>query len=182
YSSIAHAGYILVGLTAGTAQGASAALFYLFSYSFMNMGALAVIISLEQVGECDALNKRAAGLAQRQPLLAFTMAVFMFGLAGMPPLAGFFGKLLVFQAAVAGGWAWLAAVAMLTSAIGAYYYLRVIVAMYFGEATAETASAPAPLGSLTLTAGMAIAAVFTVLIGITPGIWSGIFHTGLGIF
>ncbi|MEZ4609523.1 MAG: proton-conducting transporter membrane subunit [Caldilineaceae bacterium] len=63
------------------------------------------------------MNKRAAGLAQRQPLLAFTMAVFMFGLAGMPPLADFFGKLLVFQAAVAGGWAWLAAVAMLTSAI-----------------------------------------------------------------
>jgi NADH-quinone oxidoreductase subunit N len=182
YSSIAHAGYILVGLTSGTAEGASAALFYLFSYSFMNMGALAVIISLEQVGECDALNKRAAGLAQRQPLLAFIMAVFMFGLSGMPPLAGFFGKLLVFQAAVAGGWAWLAAVAMLTSVIGAYYYLRVVIAMYFGEATEETASAPAPLGSLTLTTGMAIAAVFTVLIGITPGIWSGIFHTGLGLF
>ena len=182
YSSIAHAGYILVGLTAGTTAGANAALFYLFSYSFMNIGALATVIALEKVDECDAMQNYASGLSKRRPVLAFAIAIFMFGLAGMPPLAGFFGKLLVFQAAVAGGWAWLAAIAMLMSVVGAYYYLRVIVAMYFTEPTADTAAEPSPLNSIELVAGIAVAAAFTVLIGVLPGLWTGLFQTGLGIF
>jgi NADH-quinone oxidoreductase subunit N len=94
YSSIAHAGYVLVGLTAGTTAGADAALFYLFTYAFMNIGAFAVVMVLEKTGENDALQNRAAGLADRWPLLALVMAIFMLSLSGVPPLAGFFGKLL----------------------------------------------------------------------------------------
>ena len=125
YSSIAHAGYILVGLATGTPAGASAALFYLISYAFMNIGAFGVVMLLEKEGEMDAVANRARGLAKRQPGLALVMAIFMLSLAGVPPLAGFFGKFFVFAAAVQGGMAWLAAIAMLNSAIGAYYYLRV---------------------------------------------------------
>ena len=104
YSSIAHAGYILVALAPGTEAGANAALFYLFTYAFMNIGAFAIVIALERAQEDDALQNRAAGIADRWPLLAFAMAIFMFSLSGMPPLAGFFGKFFVFKAAVDGGW------------------------------------------------------------------------------
>ncbi len=100
----------------------------------------------------------------------------------MPPLAGFFGKLLVFQAAVAGGWAWLAVFALLESVVGAYYYLRVIVVMYFKEPTVETDASPSGSTSRILAVGMALAAAFTVIIGIAPGMWTSLFQTGLGRF
>ncbi|MGL4647919.1 MAG: NADH-quinone oxidoreductase subunit N, partial [Caldilineaceae bacterium] len=178
YSTIAHAGYILVGLTPGTVQGADAALFYLFTYAFMNMGAFAVVIAMERtVGE-DALLGNARGMSKQAPLLAFLMAVFMFGLSGMPPLAGFFGKFFVFSAAVQGGWAWLAVVGMITSAIGAYYYLRVVVSMYFEQPEPGSEPAPRTWGSLQL--GMAIAAAFTILVGILPGFWASLMQSGFG--
>ncbi|MCB0082304.1 MAG: NADH-quinone oxidoreductase subunit N, partial [Caldilineaceae bacterium] len=126
YSSIAHAGYILVGLASGVAAAASAAVFYLFAYAFMNIGAFAVVIMLERVGEGDALANRATGLAKRWPYLAAAMAIFMFSLSGLPPLAGFVGKFLVFKAAADGGWITLAILGMLASAVSAYYYLRVV--------------------------------------------------------
>jgi NADH-quinone oxidoreductase subunit N len=178
YSTIAHAGYILVALVPGTVQGADAALFYLFTYAFMNMGAFAVIMAMERtVGE-DALQANARGMGSRSPLLAFLMAVFMFGLSGMPPLAGFFGKFYVFGAAVQGGWAWLAVVGMITSAIGVYYYLRVIVSMYFDQPDAQSVTQPHTWGSLQL--GMAVAAAFTIIVGILPGFWADIFRSGFG--
>ena len=180
YSSIAHAGYVLVGVTAGTTASADAALFYLFAYAFMNMGALAAVIALEHAGESDALHNYAAGLSQRRPALAFGMAIFMFGLSGMPPLAGFFGKLFIFQAAVAGGWGWLAVIAVVMSIVGAYYYLRVIIAMYFGEPSTE--ADPRTGSSTSLKIGVIAAAFFTVAIGVLPGIWTGLFDTGLGLF
>lgn len=176
YSSIAHAGYVLVGLAAGNAAGADAALFYLFTYAFMNIGAFAVIMILERADENDALQNRAAGLAQRWPMLALVMAVFMLSLSGVPPLAGFFGKLLVFKAAVDGGWAWLAVIGMLNSAIGAYYYLRVTVAMYFDQPTAESLTERRSWGALNL--GIGLAAVFTVAIGLYPGLWTGLLQAG----
>jgi len=179
YSSIAHAGYILTALVPGTAQGADAALFYLFAYTFMNIGAFAVIIALEKAGEDDALRNRAAGLGQRYPMLAFAMAIFMFSLAGMPPLAGFFGKLFVFKAAVDGGWAWLAAFAMLNAVVAAYYYLRVTVAMYFEQPGDETVSQPNRW--LPLRVGVGIAAIFTVIIGLLPGPWVGLFESGMAL-
>ncbi|HXF63861.1 MAG TPA: NADH-quinone oxidoreductase subunit N, partial [Caldilineaceae bacterium] len=164
YSSIAHAGYILVGLTPGTADGATAALFYLFTYAFMNIGAFAIVIVLERANEDDALQNRAAGIAGRWPWLAFAMAIFMFSLSGIPPLAGFFGKFFVFKAAVDGGWTWLAVVAMLNSAIGLYYYLRVTVAMYFEPQSAESATERRDWPLLRL--GVVVAAIFTIFIGI----------------
>ncbi len=178
YSSIAHAGYILVGLTPGTSAGATSALFYLFTYAFMNIGAFAIVIALEKAQEDDALQNRAAGIADRWPLLALGMAVFMFSLSGVPPLAGFFGKFFVFKAAVDGGWAWLAAVGMINSAIGLYYYLRVTVAMYFEQPGTETMTERREGGLVRLS--VVVAAVFTILIGIYPGLWTGIFQAGFG--
>ena len=177
YSSIAHAGYVLVGLVGGTANSANAAIFYLFTYAFMNIGAFAVIIVLERANENDALQNRAAGIGKRWPMLALVMAIFMFSLSGVPPLAGFFGKLFVFKAAVDGGFAWLAAVAMLNSAVAAYYYLRVTVAMYLEEPTGDSLSeAPA---RATINLGLAVAAVFTVVIGLYPGLWTSLFQAGI---
>lgn len=177
YSSIAHAGYILVGLVPGTSAGADAALFYLFTYAFMNIGAFAIVVALEKAQADDALQNRAAGIADRWPLLALAMAIFMFSLSGVPPLAGFFGKFFVFKAAVDGGWTWLAVVGMLNSAISLYYYLRVTVAMYFEPSTGETAERR-EAGILRV--GVVVAAIFTILIGIYPGLWVGIFSVGLG--
>ena len=177
YSSIAHAGYVLVGLVGGTANSANAAIFYLFTYAFMNIGAFAVIIVLERANENDALQNRAAGIGKRWPMLALVMAIFMFSLSGVPPLAGFFGKLFVFKAAVDGGFAWLAAVAMLNSAVAAYYYLRVTVAMYLEEPTGDSLTeAPA---RATINLGLAVAAVFTVVIGLYPGLWTSLFQAGI---
>jgi NADH-quinone oxidoreductase subunit N len=177
YSSIAHAGYLLVGLAPGTPQGADAALFYLFTYAFMNIGAFAIVVALEKAQANDALQNRAAGIAGHWPVLAFAMAIFMFSLSGIPPLAGFFGKFYVFKAAVDGGWTWLAVIGMLNSAVGLYYYLRVTVAMYFEQPGDESAERREQ-GILRL--GVIVAAIFTVLIGIYPGLWVGIFRAGLG--
>jgi NADH-quinone oxidoreductase subunit N len=179
YSTIAHAGYILVGLVPGTAAGANAALFYLFTYAFMNIGAFAIVIALERATDDDALQTRASGLATRLPLLAAAMAIFMFSLSGIPPLAGFFGKFFVFKAAVDGGWVWLAVIGMLNSAIAAYYYLRVTVAMYFEDPTTETAGGEQTTWPA-LRVGVAVAAVLTIVIGIYPGLWTGIFQAALG--
>lgn len=178
YSSIAHAGYILVGLAPGTPEGATAALFYLFTYAFMNIGAFAIVIALERAQENDALQNRAAGIADRWPLMAAAMAIFMFSLSGIPPLAGFFGKFFVFKAAVDGGWTWLAVIGMLNSAVGLYYYLRVTVAMYFESPSADSAAERREWGGLRL--GVLVAALFTILIGISPALWTGLFRSGLG--
>ena len=137
YSSIAHAGYALVGLAPGTSQGVSAVLFYLFAYTFMNLGAFAVVTALERLGENDVLNGRFAGLADRQPALAAAMAIFMFSLAGIPPFAGFFAKFFVFSAAMAEGWGWLVVIGVVNSVISAFYYLSITVQMYFRK-EAET--------------------------------------------
>ncbi|HEX9116600.1 MAG TPA: NADH-quinone oxidoreductase subunit N, partial [Anaerolineae bacterium] len=144
YSSIAHAGYVLTGLAAGNPQGSQGALYYLLAYTFMNIGAFAVLLAVQGRDENDVSRERLTGLAGRQPVLAGLMALFMFSLTGIPPLAGFFGKLYVFSAAVQGNLAWLAAVAMLNSAIAAYYYLRVTVAMYME--TPQAAAEPAAAG------------------------------------
>jgi NADH-quinone oxidoreductase subunit N len=177
YSSIAHAGYILVGLAAGTPSGAEAALYYLIAYAFMNIGAFAVVIMLEKQGEMDADGRRLRGLSKREPVLALVMAVFMFSLAGVPPFAGFFAKFFVFSAAVQGGWSWLAAIAMINSAISAYYYLRITVSMYFGEPDEETVTTP--VRSTPASIGMYIALAFTILLGIFPMLWFNLLQSGV---
>jgi NADH-quinone oxidoreductase subunit N len=133
YSSIAQAGYILIGLATGTQAGAQAALYYLAAYTFMNLGAFAVVLAIQQPDRNDVTREDIVGLAGRQPGLAALMAVFMFGLTGIPPLAGFFGKLYVFGSAVDAGLTWLAIVGVINSAIAAYFYLRVTVEMFMTE-------------------------------------------------
>ncbi len=176
YSSIAHAGYILVGVAAANESGVAAVLFYLFVYAFMNIGAFAVVIAMERQGEGDVMANQARGLARIHPLLAAAMAIFMLGLTGVPPLAGFFGKLYLFQAAVQADLTWLAIVGVINSAISAYYYLRVVVAMYM----AEEEEAPVTLAwrpVLALATG--VAAVLVVIIGIYPGFWLSLAQRGI---
>jgi NADH-quinone oxidoreductase subunit N len=180
YSSIAHAGYILTALAGGAAQGADAALFYLFTYAFMNIGAFGVVMALEDMGAEDAMQNRAMGLGKTHPGMAFVMALFMFGLSGMPPLAGFFAKILVFGAAVQGGMAWLAVIGVVLTAVGAYYYLRVVANMYFADPTADTVQVFNR--STTLYVGIGIAAVGTVLVGLFPGAWMNMFQQSMTLF
>jgi NADH-quinone oxidoreductase subunit N len=142
YSSIAHAGYVLTGLAAGNERGFEGALYYLIAYTFMNLGAFAVIQAVQRHDQNDVTIEHMAGLSARRPALALLMAVFMFALTGIPPLAGFFGKLYVFSGAVEGGLAWLAIIGVLNSAIAAYYYLRVTVVMYMGGSAPATTDIP----------------------------------------
>jgi len=170
YSSIAHAGYALVGLAAGNAMGMSGLLFYLLAYAFMNLGAFGVVIMLEKKGSGDLTMSSLRGAARQHPLLAATMAVFMFSLAGVPPLAGFFGKFYVFGAAVKANMTWLAIVGIINSAISAYYYLRVSVLMYMvepDENTTDVGTKNRPV----LAFALLVALVFVIGIGLWPGVW-----------
>jgi NADH-quinone oxidoreductase subunit N len=133
YSSIAHMGFALIGLAAGTAGGVKAMLVYMAIYVVMNIGTFAFILSMEKDGrpvtDIGSLNQYAA----REPTKALAMLVLLFSLAGVPPLLGFFGKFAVLQAAVAAGMTWLAVAGVIASVIGAFYYLRLVYFMYFGE-------------------------------------------------
>jgi NADH-quinone oxidoreductase subunit N len=137
YSSIAHAGYVLVAVVAGGTDGASAALFYLAVYALMNLGAFGVLGLLGRGGEERVLVSDLAGLGFKQPLLGLAMAVFMLSLGGIPPTAGFMGKVYVFGVAVKAGLIPLVVVGVLNSVVSIYYYLRVTVAMYMQEPTGE---------------------------------------------
>jgi NADH-quinone oxidoreductase subunit N len=173
YSSIAHAGYLLVGVSAATVAGArdralAGLLFYLASYAATAIGAFAVVGVIERRSSAhqesmDAWDlSRFAGLARRRPALAFAMAVFLLSLAGIPPTAGFVGKLFIFQAAIGGQLYLLAIVGVLTSALGAYYYLRVVVYMYMRPAEGETEILSAPATAVALAAAVAV----VVLLGL----------------
>ncbi len=133
YSSIAHAGYILIALVAMGAPGVSSALFYLLAYTLTNVGAFGAVIALSD-GERERLEIRDLGGAARQyPLIAAMFAIFMLSLAGFPPLAGFTGKFLLFSAAVETGWGWLAVIGVLNSLVSVYFYLRPVVQMYMSD-------------------------------------------------
>ena len=135
YSSIAHMGFALMGLAAGTAFGVQAMLIYMAIYVTMNIGTFACILSMERDGnvvtDIDALKS----YSTKEPLRALAMLVLMFSLAGVPPMVGFFGKFYVLRAAYDGGLAWLAVMGVIASVIGAFYYLRIVYFMYFGEET-----------------------------------------------
>jgi NADH-quinone oxidoreductase subunit N len=135
----------------------------------MNLGAFAVLLAIQKRTENDVTGEQMLGLAGRQPLLAVLMAVFMFSLAGIPPLAGFFGKLYVFSAAVEAGLAWLAIVGVLNSAIGAYYYLRVTVSMFMSEPVAGAVEAPQ--AGWPVMATVALAALATLVLGLWQWPW-----------
>lgn len=157
YSSIGHMGYALMGIAAGNEAGTTATLVYLFTYVVMNAGAFACIVAMRRRGEAQTDIAALAGLGRRDPALAMGMAIFMFSMAGVPPLAGFFGKLLVFVAAVKSGLWVLAGVGIVTSVIGAFYYLRVVRVMYF-DTPAEAFDARArSTSAVALVSGLATA-------------------------
>jgi NADH-quinone oxidoreductase subunit N len=170
YSSIAHVGYILIGLVVSVGGEADRAIsgimFYLLAYTFMNIGAFAILIYLRREGTSHENLDDFAGLSRRSPIAALAMLIFLFSLAGIPPTAGFAAKLSIFYAAIQGGYYWLAIIGILNSAVAAYYYLRVVVAMYMKEPEGELASAAA---SPILWAGIALALAGTILLGILPG-------------
>jgi len=170
YSSIAHAGYILVGVVAANEAGAAGVLFYLLAYALMNVGAFATAIVVGQRGEPGVEIADYAGLASRRPFLAAAMAIFMLSLAGVPPLAGFMGKFYLFSAAVQADLTWLAIIGVLNSVLSAFFYLRVIVVMYMKEA-----EEPKPLSlSLPLAVAVALAALGTLALGLWPSPLLGI--------
>jgi NADH:ubiquinone oxidoreductase subunit 5 (subunit L)/multisubunit Na+/H+ antiporter MnhA subunit len=151
YSSIAHAGYILMVLPAAAQSrvapaGISAALFYLLAYLVSNLGAWAVVIAVEKAEGGGLAIEDYAGLARRRPGLALAMALFMLSLTGLPPTVGFIGKFFVFRAALDAGLIWLALVGALTSLVSAYYYLRVVVMMFMRPGEPETAQAGSTCG------------------------------------
>jgi len=133
YSSIAHVGFALVGLAAGDVDGVRGVLIYMTIYLFMTIGAFAIILNMRQHDRMVEDIGDLAGLAKTHPMMAAAMAIFMFSMAGIPPLAGFFGKLYVFLAAVNAGLYLLAIIGVLTSVVGAFYYLRIVKLMYFDE-------------------------------------------------
>ncbi len=162
YSSIAHAGYMLVGIAAGGAEGFSAVIYYTLVYTLMNIGAFSVVALLEAEG-LGTSHSDCAGVFKKSPLLAGVMAVFMLSLAGLPPLAGFIGKYKVFAAAVSAGMTWLALIGVLASAISAYYYLRVMVSMFMREP-----DQPLNLRTSGSALTLALVALAIVLLGIFP--------------
>jgi NADH-quinone oxidoreductase subunit N len=170
YSSIAHTGYMLVGLAAfgaGQVRGMEGLLYYGAAYAFMNLGAFAVIAALQRRLGVTSNLSTFAGLVRREPTLAFLMTLFLLSLTGIPPLAGFFAKAYVILAAVqAGGWlTLLAVVAVINAAIAAFYYLRVVVYMFMRDPVGE---APALIHGRLVWAGLAVTSVLTVVLGLFP--------------
>jgi len=169
YSSIAHAGYALMGLVAASEAGLWSVLLYLTVYAFMNLGAFAVVTALQRRPGVTSQLATFTGLGYRAPVLALTMTVFLLSLTGIPPLAGFFAKAIVVLGAleVGGAMTWLAVIMMLNAAAAAFYYLRVVVYMYMRK-PAEDAPRVS-LGGLTRV-GLVVAAALTILIGLFPPI------------
>ena len=166
YSSIAHAGFILAGVVATTPEGISSVLFYLAAYSFVTVGAFAVVTLVRDAGgEATHLSKW-AGLGRRSPLLAGVFALFLLAFAGIPLTSGFAGKFAVFKAAAEGGATLLVVVGVVASAIAAFFYLRVIVMMFFQEPRADGPSVVIP-SPLTITA-IGVGAAVTVVLGVAP--------------
>jgi NADH-quinone oxidoreductase subunit N len=163
YSSIAHAGYVLVALVAGGTDGAAAAVFYLAVYSLMNLGAFGLLALLGRGSDERVMISDLAGIGFRQPFLALAMTVFMISLGGIPPTAGFMGKVYVFSVAVKAGLIPLVIVSVLNSVISVFYYLRVTVAMYMQEPQGE----PVPVSwTLPAVAGVVIALLLTLWFGV----------------
>ncbi|HID70937.1 MAG TPA: NADH-quinone oxidoreductase subunit N [Desulfobacterales bacterium] len=165
YSSIAHAGYALLGLLSGTSEGYSATMTYMFIYAFMNMGAFAIVILL-----CSKGNRRESledykGLAKSNPIAALLMLIFMFSLTGIPPTAGFIGKFYLLKSALAAGYTYTVLIAVIFSAISAYFYLRLVRYMYMEDPSEEFVVQYSP----GLTAALALSTIGVLGMGIIPG-------------
>lgn len=164
YSSIAHAGYALLGLIARTPDGLASLMSYLLIYAFMNIGAFAVIIMLRSEGFKGENISDFEGLSKSHPLAAALMLVFMFSLTGIPPTAGFMGKFYLFWSAINAGYTYLVVIAVIFSAISAYFYLRIVMYMYMREPRQTVALSTSPAIGLALT----ITAIAVLVIGVLP--------------
>jgi NADH-quinone oxidoreductase subunit N len=164
YSSIAHAGYVMIGIVAGGARGIAATLIYLFVYSFMQLGAFTVIVLMRRADAAGDELKDLSGLYLRRPFAAFAMLLFMLSLGGIPPTAGFMGKFWLFSAAIESGYVWLAVIGVLNSAVSLYYYVRVIVFMYLRKETFGSE----PVVSPALAVALGVAVVATIAFGVYP--------------
>ena len=178
YSSVSHAGFMLVGVQAATARGTAAVVFYLAAYSFMVIGSFGVLSVASNEGEQSLDSFR--GLAKRSPFLAFAMMVFLLSQAGVPATTGFFAKFGVIGAAIEARSFWLAMVAMGAAVVAAYMYLRIIVAMFFSDAdegeSADEAEADTPdvaLASIPVPPGAAIAIGVCLVVTVVFGVWPG---------
>lgn len=167
YSSVAHAGYILVALTARSNVGTAAAMFYLAAYGLMNIGAFAVVSHLAGKGERYLKVDDFAGLGVKQPATAALLSIFLLSLIGVPLTGGFFGKFYIFKAALDSHLVWLTVLGLLNSAVAAYYYLRILVMMYMHEPS-EAAENVEPL-TIGLRAALILPALGTLVLGIFPG-------------
>jgi NADH-quinone oxidoreductase subunit N len=166
YSSIAHAGYLLVAFAALPNPGIPAAMFYTASYAAMNVGAFAVVSHFGGAGERYVTIEDYAGLGRRSPMLAAILTIFLLSLIGIPITGGFFAKFYVFSAALQANLVGLTIIGVMNSAVGAYYYLRIIVVMYMRDAREEIAVPPVPFG---LGAALAISLAATIYLGVLPG-------------
>ena len=169
YSSIAHAGYILVGFVAATAYAQASMLFYLMAYAFMNIGAFAVVAMIAKEGE--EYNKIAdyAGLGFKNPVMAVVLSIFLLSLAGIPPTGGFMGKFYIFTEALKSGYVWLVIIAGINSVVSIYYYLRVIVVMYFQPQPDENPITLSVSPSPMLVLALAATTLAVLCMGIFPG-------------
>jgi NADH-quinone oxidoreductase subunit N len=166
YSSIAHAGYLLMAFAAAPSIGTSAAMFYTAAYAAMNLGAFAVVSHFANAGERYVNLEDYEGLGRSSPLLAASLTIFLLSLIGIPMTGGFFAKFYVFSAAVKAHLIWLTIIGVLNSGVGAYYYLRIIVMMYMREARKEVPVTPLPFA---LRLAIAICLWATIYLGILPG-------------
>ena len=168
YSSIAHAGYALLGLVAASATGLWSVLVYMLVYGFMNLGAFGIVILLESKGYAGETIADYAGLSRRHPGAAALMLWFMLALAGIPPTAGFMGKLYIFAATMEAGYVGLVVIAVIMSAVSLYYYFRIVVQMYLRDGEEETAGAAEMLRDRWVETMVLVCAVVTLLIGVWP--------------
>ncbi len=175
FSSVAHAGYIMMGLVSGSQYGYSGIVFYLTAYMFMQIGSFIIVAILERNGEKYLELSDYAGLSKRHPVLAAFMTIFMFSLAGIPPFAGFFGKYFLFTAAIDAGFLWLTLVGVLSSIISVYFYIGLIVKMYFTEPEGQREDNEVGMSALSLI--ITIAGV--IVLGILP---SGILSIASNLF
>lgn len=163
YSSIGNVGYALVGLAAGTPEGIQGVIVYMAIYLAMTLGTFACILSLRRSDAMFENISDLSGLARTHPMMAFCLAMMMFSLAGIPPLAGFFAKFAVFNAAIQANLVTLAVIGVVTSVVGAYYYLRIVKVMYFDEPAAAYDAMPAGVKLV-----LGLSSIFVVLFGIVP--------------
>ncbi|MBW2519305.1 MAG: NADH-quinone oxidoreductase subunit N [Deltaproteobacteria bacterium] len=166
YSSIAHAGYALVGMVAANEIGYSGILFYMLAYAFMNIGAFAVLVLAGKKGEDNLTLEGFSGFGYKRPFLGVAMTIFLFSLMGLPPTAGFAGKFYIFAGAVKAGYLWLAVIGVLNSAVSLYYYLRVMVYMYFRDPLEDYAWVSMPVS---VVVSIVIAIAGSLYLGIVPG-------------